>query len=309
MRSMELAFRYTFFVFLVLVSFCLLSVLWPVSATRTVHADSSTDLFSGADSPNAVTRSAVTTFSWINTGMNSVQRTVYKTPAAVGTIVDRRGKFVADGSKLVIRSVSSSAAMVGRGVSNGVGFIMRTPGNAAHFVTHFSAINIIRPPTNMPVPVINVPATGAPVANTNAVAAATITPPDEVPTWPMHGKITTQFGVPEPPYQPIHTGIDISDGQRAGTTPIHPFRSGRVIEVVHSWLQLGNHVVVDHGNGLTSVYGHLASTAVSEGQDVSPSTVLGFEGSTGVSTGTHLHFEIRQNNRPVNPMLYISGQP
>jgi murein DD-endopeptidase MepM/ murein hydrolase activator NlpD len=72
---------------------------------------------------------------------------------------------------------------------------------------------------------------------------------------------------------------------------------------------LGNHVIVDHGNGVTSVYAHLHSISVQVGQDVTLDTTLGLEGSTGASTGTHLHFEIRVNGQAANPQQFISGQP
>jgi murein DD-endopeptidase MepM/ murein hydrolase activator NlpD len=83
-----------------------------------------------------------------------------------------------------------------------------------------------------------------------------------------------------------------------------------VTEVVHEGrLHLGNHVVVDHGNGVTSVYGHLDSTAVAIGQQVDLNTILGYEGTTGVSTGVHLHFEIRVQGQAADPRQFISGSP
>jgi murein DD-endopeptidase MepM/ murein hydrolase activator NlpD len=103
--------------------------------------------------------------------------------------------------------------------------------------------------------------------------------------------------------------MDISDGSAPGTTPVKPFRSGVVIEAVHSAYGLGNHVIVDHGSGVTSVYAHLNSISVQVGQKVSLGTTIGMQGTTGVSTGTHLHFEIRVNGKAANPMQFISGQP
>jgi murein DD-endopeptidase MepM/ murein hydrolase activator NlpD len=129
------------------------------------------------------------------------------------------------------------------------------------------------------------------------------------PVWPIHGAITTNFGVPHWPYQATHTGLDISDGQASGVTPVKPFRPGRVVDVVASGSGLGNHVVVDHGQGVTSVYAHLASISVKVGQKVAQGTTLGLEGSTGASTGTHLHFEIRVHGRAADPHRFINGQP
>jgi murein DD-endopeptidase MepM/ murein hydrolase activator NlpD len=68
-------------------------------------------------------------------------------------------------------------------------------------------------------------------------------------------------------------------------------------------------LVIDHGGGLSSVYGHLYSISVKAGQMVDTNTVLGYEGSTGASTGTHLHFEIRVNGQPEDPKKFIPGLP
>jgi murein DD-endopeptidase MepM/ murein hydrolase activator NlpD len=68
-------------------------------------------------------------------------------------------------------------------------------------------------------------------------------------------------------------------------------------------------VIVDHGNGVTSVYAHMDSIAVKTGQEVGLDTVLGIEGTTGVSTGPHLHLEIRVNGQAANPRQFIDGNP
>jgi murein DD-endopeptidase MepM/ murein hydrolase activator NlpD len=127
--------------------------------------------------------------------------------------------------------------------------------------------------------------------------------------WPMHGIVTTEFGVYHQPWQPTHTGIDISSAKPAGITSVTTFREGTVIQVVHDSGGFGNHVVVDHGSGLTSLYGHMASTAVTVGQHVTPGDVIGREGSTGASTGPHLHFETDLNGTPVSPRRYLPGNP
>jgi murein DD-endopeptidase MepM/ murein hydrolase activator NlpD len=67
----------------------------------------------------------------------------------------------------------------------------------------------------------------------------------------------------------------------------------------------GNAVVVDHGNGLSSLYGHLSSVHVSVGEHVSQGQVIGNSGNSGLSTGPHLHFEIRVNGNPQNPMNWL----
>lgn len=140
-------------------------------------------------------------------------------------------------------------------------------------------------------------------------AATVIAVPAGGQTWPMHGRITTEFGAPDYPYQSHHTGIDITSARPAGYTSVAAFRAGTVAAVVHQSTSYGNHVIIDHGNGLTSLYGHLYSTRVSVGQHVEAGAALGTEGSTGASTGPHVHFEIRQNNQPVNPRTFLPGNP
>jgi murein DD-endopeptidase MepM/ murein hydrolase activator NlpD len=195
---------------------------------------------------------------------------------------------------------------------NGALFVLRIPGNTLEYIGNTRLVSaMIRPSEadHEPVPIID---PNSPELFKARTAMANTTSPsgaDATPAWPIHGEITTAFGVYHMPYQQTHTGIDISDGAPAGVTPIHPFKPGKVIEVIHGNTGLGNHVVIDHGSGVTSVYGHLASTSVQVGQVVDKSTTLGFEGSTGVSTGTHLHFEIRVNGQAADPHNFIYGQP
>ena len=99
----------------------------------------------------------------------------------------------------------------------------------------------------------------------------------------------------------LHPGIDIGVGMG---TPIHAAASGRVISASYSG-GYGNLVVIDHGNGLATAYAHQSSMAVSPGQQVSQGQVIGYVGSTGFSTGPHLHFEVRVNGSPVDPMGYL----
>jgi len=124
--------------------------------------------------------------------------------------------------------------------------------------------------------------------------------------WPTPGysRITSQYGWRTHPIlgtKRMHTGIDI--GAPSGTT----IKSGDAGAVVHAgWLgAYGNAVVVDHGGGISTLYGHMSSVAVREGQQVSAGQKLGAVGSTGWSTGPHLHFEVRQNGDPVNPWTYL----
>lgn len=127
--------------------------------------------------------------------------------------------------------------------------------------------------------------------------------------WPMRGLVTTEFGVPHRPWQALHSGIDISSRARSGVSSVTVFREGTVIATTKTYNSYGNHVLVDHGGGLTSLYGHLATITATEGQRVRPGDTIGHEGSTGASTGTHLHFEIREHGIPVSPRKYFSDSP
>jgi murein DD-endopeptidase MepM/ murein hydrolase activator NlpD len=115
--------------------------------------------------------------------------------------------------------------------------------------------------------------------------------------WPVNGPITSGFGWR---WGRMHEGIDI--GAACGT-PIHAAASGTV--VFSGWMDgYGNFVIIDHGNGLATAYGHQSAIYVSGGH-VSQGQVIGAVGSTGHSTGCHLHFEVRVNGTPVNPLNYL----
>ena len=122
--------------------------------------------------------------------------------------------------------------------------------------------------------------------------------------WPCNGPITSPFGYRTHPIfgtTIYHAGIDI--GVDYGT-PIHAADSGTVI--LAGWCGgYGNAVIIDHGNGLQTLYGHNTSVAVSEGQAVSQGEVIAYAGSTGYSTGPHCHFEVRENGEAVDPMGYL----
>lgn len=124
--------------------------------------------------------------------------------------------------------------------------------------------------------------------------------------WPIHGIVTLGFGQPDFPYQPVHTGIDIA---AAYGTPISPFMKGKVSEVGHLNWGYGNYVVIDHGNNVTSLYGHMDRTNATVGQSVQPGDVIGYEGQTGWATGPHVHFQINVFGIPVNPRTFVEGNP
>ena len=123
-------------------------------------------------------------------------------------------------------------------------------------------------------------------------------------SWPCSGVITSPQGYRVHPIfgtTIYHSGMDI--GVDYGT-PIHAADSGTVI--YSGWISgYGNAVIIDHGNGMETLYGHNQSLYVSEGQNVSKGEVIAGAGSTGNSTGPHCHFEVRINGSPVDPMGYL----
>jgi len=130
--------------------------------------------------------------------------------------------------------------------------------------------------------------------------------------WPVVGVVTTEFGQPDLPYQLFHTGIDIANRHKQIGDPVTPFMAGKVIKAVTSASNptgYGKYVLVDHGNNLTSLYGHLSEVRATKDQDVKPGDVIGLEGQTGHATGPHVHFEIRVYSIPVNPRIFMVGNP
>jgi murein DD-endopeptidase MepM/ murein hydrolase activator NlpD len=117
--------------------------------------------------------------------------------------------------------------------------------------------------------------------------------------WPANGRVTSEFGSR---WGRLHAGIDIA----APTgTPIWATKQG---EVIFAGVQsgYGNVVILDHGEGLTTVYGHMSQIAVDDGQSVRQGQVIGAVGSTGHSTGPHVHFETRYAGSPRNPRGCLS---
>ncbi len=100
----------------------------------------------------------------------------------------------------------------------------------------------------------------------------------------------------------MHTGIDI-DGPRGAD--IVAAASGTVIHA-GSYGGYGNTVIIDHGGGMATLYAHQSSVIVSNGQKVLIADVIGYVGSTGLSTGPHLHFEVRLSGDPVDPTTYFA---
>jgi len=116
------------------------------------------------------------------------------------------------------------------------------------------------------------------------------------------GPSTYWFEPPYGSYPHFHTGIDLVE---PFGSPVQAADDGVVALVGSSSSGYGNYVVIAHSGGLNTLYGHLSTALVSVGQQVTQGTVVGLEGSTGNSTGAHLHFELRINQNPVNPAPYL----
>ena len=117
---------------------------------------------------------------------------------------------------------------------------------------------------------------------------------------PVNGRITSGFGYRYHPIlhrRKLHTGIDF--GVHSGA-PIHAAGSGTVIMASYS-RGYGNCVIIDHGGGRATLYGHCSSLRVSAGEAVTQGQLIAYSGSTGMSTGPHLHWEVRRNGVPVRP--------
>ncbi|MDD3304461.1 MAG: peptidoglycan DD-metalloendopeptidase family protein [Clostridia bacterium] len=137
--------------------------------------------------------------------------------------------------------------------------------------------------------------------------------------WPVPGfyTITTEFGEIYNLVDPngsAHTGADIASSGINGT-PIKAMADGTVTTATYGKYGYGNYVIINHGKNSTngniyiSLYGHASSLAVSKGQKVTKGQTIAYVGSTGNSTGPHLHFEIYQNGKRVNPLQFYNGLP
>jgi len=114
--------------------------------------------------------------------------------------------------------------------------------------------------------------------------------------WPLRGGISTRFG------EEGHTGVDVMGNMG---DPVMASASGVVTVLLRSDYGYGWRIEIDHGNGLSTLYAHLSSFAVAQGDRVTRGQFIGSVGSTGYSTGPHLHFEVRQGIIPTDPLLYL----
>ncbi len=126
--------------------------------------------------------------------------------------------------------------------------------------------------------------------------------------WPTTGVVTLEFGMPDLPYELLHDGIDIANPNGKVGDPIHPFMDGTVTYAGEIFWGFGKHIIIDHGNNITSLYGHLDKIFVVKGQKVTIPQVIGKEGQTGWATGPHLHFGIYVYGIPANPHTFLGSR-
>ena len=123
--------------------------------------------------------------------------------------------------------------------------------------------------------------------------------------WPARGRVNSEFGMREDPWgggaMEHHGGIDI--GVSLGS-PVKAPAAGTVV-IAGPRVEYGNSITLDHGNDVRSIYGHLSKILVKRGDQVDRGQVIGLVGSTGRSTGPHLHYEVQVKGRSVNPRTFL----
>jgi len=122
--------------------------------------------------------------------------------------------------------------------------------------------------------------------------------------WPVRGAVNSEFGGRQSPWNKrgeFHSGIDI--GADRGTPVLAP--AAGIVSFAGTHAEYGLTVIVDHGQDLRTIYGHLSKVSVASGQAIARGAALGLTGNSGRSSGPHLHYEILVNGRPVNPRAYF----
>jgi murein DD-endopeptidase MepM/ murein hydrolase activator NlpD len=151
-------------------------------------------------------------------------------------------------------------------------------------------------------------------ANIAQPPAIPVNPNGSQLVWPVHSVMVTQPFGPSPytmepafgGYPHFHTGLDLAGPLG---TPVMSAADGVVVAADASTVGYGNHIIVAHAGGILTLYGHLEAMVVKAGDTVTAGQVVGLLGSTGNSTGPHLHFEVRLAGQPVNPLPFLAPPP
>jgi len=125
--------------------------------------------------------------------------------------------------------------------------------------------------------------------------------------WPIRGAVGSGFGTRLDPFDStseVHLGLDIV--APVGSQVMSP--AAGTVKLAERESDYGNLIVIDHGNGLSTRYAHLSGFAVRVGQKVTKRQLIGWVGMTGRTTGPHLHYEVRSNDRPINPRSYLRAE-
>jgi murein DD-endopeptidase MepM/ murein hydrolase activator NlpD len=153
---------------------------------------------------------------------------------------------------------------------------------------------------------VTVAAKTAPKKAAPAKTAPKKAAPAKAWVFPMHGRVTS---CPGPRWGTTHQGMDVGDVGAKGGTPILAAAKGKVVQAGFNHGGYGNMVIIRHADGHHTLYGHAAKVMVRAGQSVKAGQKIALEGSTGHSTGPHLHFEVHKDvwNR-VNPVKFLQSQ-
>ena len=179
---------------------------------------------------------------------------------------------------------------------------------ASVFVLTFFALTLYQPNSTFAVAfdqptAVTIPTTATPNRNEpNTARSDNLARTPSI--WPVTGVVTSTFGWRKSPFEDdkeLHSGIDIAVHLGA---PVVATADGKVVQSGPAG-GYGNLVQLDHGNGIATLYGHNSRLAVQVGETVKKGQVISYAGSTGRSTGPHVHYEIRKNDTAIDPWTYL----
>jgi len=213
----------------------------------------------------------------------------------------------------ILRNTTSANSDIAQSVSAqpqapAATLVATVPANSIDYSRPSSTNNYL-PNSGGPLPEVEMSEEDAELVNDLRDLRAAANPAFIPNMWAHMGKINNEFGFRRNPFggrtYEFHGGMDI-DGER-GDIVVAP-ANGTVIKT--GWQGgYGNMIELDHGNGLTSRYGHLSKIEIEQGDQIRRGQLIAFVGSTGRSTGPHLHYELRLNDKPINPRHFLPPEP